>query len=98
MRHGMVMGVAGKMREIVPQLQICRSWETGLVWRAVLAHGLNTWLDQRHAVTLGSPVVGGAPGHGLLGLPQAMESRGFSKGFTKLVDSLPRLTGCHPLK
>ena len=29
-----------------------------VVWRAALAHGVGNWLDQRHAVTLGSPVVG----------------------------------------
>ena len=59
------------------------------VWRAALARGVHNWLDQRHAVTLGLPVVGGTPGHGLSGetplavatlpvlLPKAMKSRGF---------------------
>ena len=74
------MGVAGKMRECL-MTSIMHLLELGN-WThlgAVLARVVHNWLDQGLAVTLGSPVVGGAPGRGLLGLPQATESRGRSR-------------------
>ena len=69
MCNGMVMGVAGKMRKCLMASIILRwSWETELVWRAVLARVVCNWLDQRLAVTLGSPVVGVRPAVDFWGL------------------------------
>ena len=65
---------------------------------AVLARVVHNWLDQRLAVTLGSPVVGVRPAVDFWGLLRP-QNLGASQGaLLKLVDSLPRLTGRHPLQ
>ena len=62
-------------------------WEAELLWGAVLAHEVHTWLNQRHATTLGSPVVGG---------PRPLTTGAYgisrdSRGSTTLLARLPRL-------
>ena len=81
-------GKAGEMRECL-NASIMPLWseETGLLWGAVLAHEVHTWLNQRHATTLGSPVVGG---------PRPLTTGAYgisrdSRGSTTLLARLPRL-------